>query len=244
MKNPLPHPEEQNRISALKSYDILDSLPEQEYDELTSLASEICQTPISLISLIDDKRQWFKSNHGLDVRETPKEFAFCAHGILNPTETLIVPDSRQDSRFADNPLVTGDPNVIFYAGVPLVNNEGFPLGSLCVIDNNPKELTEKQLAALKTLAKQVVNLLELRRSNKALSTVKKLLEQRNDELEQIVAIARNEVRPQVLQLHNRFLELITKAIDPSPEAIRPLLKESIKTVREIEDGLNRMHQLD
>ncbi|QDK80204.1 GAF domain-containing protein [Spirosoma sp. KCTC 42546] len=244
MQIPPPPPEETNRIDALRSYEILDSLPEPDYDELTTLASEICQTPISLISLIDDDRQWFKSNLGLTVRETPREFAFCAHGILNPTELLIVPDSRKDARFMGNPLVTGDPHVIFYAGVPLINEDGYALGSLCVIDHTPKQLTENQLSSLKILAKQVVNLLELRRTNKALTTLKRLLEQRNTELEQIAAIARDEVRPQVLQLHETILHLITESINPNPDTIRPLLKDTIKTVRAIEDGLNRMQQLD
>ncbi|GAB3702497.1 hypothetical protein GCM10027592_31980 [Spirosoma flavus] len=183
MQIPPSYPEESNRLVALRSYDILDSLPEQDYDDLTMLASEICQTPISLISLIDDKRQWFKSNRGLDIRETPREFAFCTHGILNPYEILIVPDSREDERFTGNPLVEGEPHVIFYAGVPLVNEDGYPLGSLCVIDNEPKELTQRQLALLKILGRQVVHLLELRRKNKALEVLKKVLEVRNAELE-------------------------------------------------------------
>ncbi|GAB3540800.1 GAF domain-containing protein [Spirosoma fluminis] len=177
------HSDEANRVEALRSYDILDTLPEQDYDDLTYLASQICQTPISLISLIDDSRQWFKSNHGLSVRETPCEFAFCTHGILDPHEILVVPDSRKDERFTGNPLVTGDPHVIFYAGVPLVDKDGYPLGSLCVIDNTPKQLTQDQLNALKILGKQVVNLLELRRKNKALEVMTKLLEERNSELE-------------------------------------------------------------
>lgn len=172
---------------ALKSYDILDSMPEQDYDDITSLASEICQTPISLISLIDDQRQWFKSSHGIDVRDTPRNFAFCSHTILNPNEVLMVSDLRTDERFAGNPFVTGDPAAVFYAGAPLVNEDGYPLGSLCVIDMEAKKLTNKQLKALKILAKQVVNLLELRRRNKSLETMKRLLEERNTELEKLVA---------------------------------------------------------
>ena len=168
MKSHLPNPVESNRIDALKSYEILDSLPEQDYDDITKLASEICQTPISLISLIDETRQWFKSNHGLPIRETPRELAFCAHAIINPNETMVVTDSREDERFAQNPLVTGDPNIVFYAGVPLVDSDGFALGSLCVIDRTVRQLSQSQLAALKTLARQVVHMLELRRANAVL----------------------------------------------------------------------------
>ncbi len=177
---------EKERLSVVKSYDILDSLPEQDYDDLTSLASEICQTPISLISLIDDQRQWFKSSHGIEVYETPRDSAFCSHTILNPKEVLMVPDLREDERFARNPFVTGDPAAVFYAGVPLVNEDGYPLGSLCVIDMEAKKLSPKQLAALKIIAKQVVNLLDLRRKNKSLETLKRLLEERNTELEALV----------------------------------------------------------
>ena len=177
--------EEDNRVAALKSYLILDTIEEEDYDNLTSLASEICQTPISLISLLDDKRQWFKSHHGLDVRETPKEFAFCSHAIIDPEQIMVVTDSRQDARFANNPLVTGDPHVIFYAGVPLVDSDGFALGSLCVIDHAAKQLSESQLAALKILAKQVVNLIELRRSNAELQAAKVIMEERNKQLDEI-----------------------------------------------------------
>ncbi|WP_375447092.1 PAS domain S-box protein [uncultured Fibrella sp.] len=161
-------PEETNRLEALKSYDILDSLPEQEYEDITLLASQICQTPIALISLIDDHRQWFKSNHGLDIRETDREFAFCSHAIVNPEQTMIVTDARADERFATNPLVTGDPHIVFYAGVPLVDSNGYALGSLCVIDQSSKELSQAQLVALEALSRQVMTLLELRKANKAL----------------------------------------------------------------------------
>jgi signal transduction histidine kinase/PAS domain-containing protein len=186
MDNTIPLSPEESRLAALKSYKILDTLPQKEYDDLTKLASEICQTPISLISLLDDHRQWFKSHHGLAASETPREFAFCNHAIINPNEIFIVNDSRKDSRFSNNPLVTGDPYVIFYAGVPLVDSNGFALGSLCVIDNAAKQLSEGQISALKTLAKQVVSLLELRKSNDELKTAKDELEQRNALLDEVI----------------------------------------------------------
>ncbi|GAB3894716.1 sensor histidine kinase [Spirosoma agri] len=160
--------DETNRLNALRSYDILDSLPEADYDNITNLASQICQTPISLISLVDEKRQWFKANRGLALRETPRQFSFCAHAILNPYETFLVPDARQDERFASNPFVTGAPHVVFYAGVPLVDADGFALGSLCVLDDKPRELDPAQLTALRALTNQVVNLLALRKANRAL----------------------------------------------------------------------------
>lgn len=174
---------EQQRLQALKEYDIMDSLPEEDYDSITLLASQICGTPISLISLLDDRRQWFKSAVGLEVKETPKEYAFCVHTIQSPGEALIVPDSRKDDRFAGNPLVTGEPHVIFYAGVPLITESGYPLGSLCVIDDKEHSLTHFQLQALKELAKQVVHLMELKRKNRALAHLVNALEERNTELE-------------------------------------------------------------
>ncbi|MFD2569343.1 GAF domain-containing protein [Spirosoma soli] len=234
----IPPPEEDKRVEALKSYDILDSLPEQDYDDITKLASEICQTSISLISLIDDSRQWFKSNHGLNVRETPREYAFCSHAIINPYETLIVTDSRTDERFAGNPLVLGDPYVTFYAGVPLVDSEGYALGSLCVIDQEVKELTSGQLSALKILAKQVVNLLELRKSNKALTTITRILEQRNTELDQMVHVIRNDVKPNILVLSDT-IQLLENELS-RPQEANDILSQTIGTVNKIKEDLNRL----
>lgn len=168
MQKPQIPKNEEARLAELFSYRILDTLPEEDYDNLTSLASSICETPISLVSLIDPERQWFKSHHGLDASETPRDLAFCAHAINRQNEVLVVPDSRKDDRFHDNPLVTGAPDVIFYAGVPLVSSNGFALGTLCVIDNKPKEISDSQIESLRILGKQVVNLMELRRSHFAL----------------------------------------------------------------------------
>lgn len=172
MKKPLIPPNELARIEELNSYGILDTMPEQDYDNLTWLAAQICGTPISLISLIDPTRQWFKSHHGLDATETPRDLAFCAHAINKPGEILIVPDSREDERFSDNPLVTGDPHVIFYAGMPLISSNGYPLGTLCVIDNVPNSLSVDQIESLKALSQQVVRLMELARSENNMTSEK------------------------------------------------------------------------
>jgi signal transduction histidine kinase len=161
--------EDDERLNALRKYNILDTLPESDYEAITELAAQICQTPIALISFVDEQRQWFKSNRGLIVRETPREVAFCAHNIIDPSSPLIVEDARLDTRFVENPLVTGEPNIVFYAGMPLVDSEGFALGSLCVIDDRVRQLDAAQLSALNTLARQVVNLLALRKANRLLS---------------------------------------------------------------------------
>ncbi len=153
------------RLKALKEYQILDTMPEQLYDDITKLASTICDTPISLISLIDDHRQWFKSHHGLDVTETPKNLAYCAHAINEPDQLMEIPDAFEDKRFHDNPLAVGEPYVRFYAGTPLVDDNGYPLGTLCVIDHKPRHLTEAQKDALKALGRQVIALLNLRVEN-------------------------------------------------------------------------------
>ena len=166
---------EAQRLAALERYQILDTLPEAQYDDLTLLASQICGAPISLVSLVDSRRQWFKSHLGIAVRETPREISFCAHAIHEPT-LFEVPDATLDARFRDNELVTGDLQVRFYAGAPLVTSDGVALGTLCVIDNQPRQLTPAQRTALSALARQVVRLLELRR------TVAQL-EQSNRELE-------------------------------------------------------------
>ncbi len=155
---------EPRRLETLHSYRILDTLPEQAFDDLTLVASQICGTPIALVSLIDNDRQWFKSRHGLDASETSRDIAFCSHALQQGDEVFIIPNALQDNRFADNPLVTGEPFIRFYAGAPLITPSGEALGTLCVIDRQSRNMDAKQQQALRALARQVMSQLELRRN--------------------------------------------------------------------------------
>jgi PAS domain S-box-containing protein len=160
-QQPLP-PHEADRLAALRSLEILDTASEESFDELTALAASICQTPVALVSLVDEDRQWFKSRVGWTATATPRDVSFCAHTILQH-DLLIVPDASADDRFANSPLVTSDPAIRFYAGAPLVTPEGHALGSLCVIDRRPRQLTAEQAQALRILSRQVMVLVQTRR---------------------------------------------------------------------------------
>ena len=154
---------ERQRVAALERLEILDSMPEAAYDDLVTIASQICGTPMALISLVDRDRQWFKAKVGLDATETPREVSFCGHAIAKPEDLFVVPDATLDPRFRANPLVTGDPNVRFYAGAPIVTDQGEALGTVCVIDTVPRELSPQQRASLNALARQASMLLGMRR---------------------------------------------------------------------------------
>jgi diguanylate cyclase (GGDEF)-like protein len=160
---PLPS-DEAGRLAALRSYAVLDTACEAAFDDIARLAARLTRRPIALVSLIDAERLWAKARHGLEITEAPRNLAFCAHAILQPDQPLVVDDTRADPRFADNPLVHGDPGLRSYTGVPLVNAEGYALGTLCVLDHAPRQTSEEELEILSGLARSVSTALELRRA--------------------------------------------------------------------------------
>ncbi|MEB3359967.1 MAG: PAS domain S-box protein [Synechococcales bacterium] len=205
MSIPFPDNEEQ-RLRKLLDYGILDTPPEPAYDDLTLLAAHICQAPIALISLLDAHRQWFKSAVGLNESETPRDIAFCTHTILDQ-DPMVVPDATADARFSQNPLVTSDPHIRFYAGAPLRSPDGYALGTLCVIDTQPRQLSAEQVAALEALSRQVVSQLELRLNLQRLSKVLEESQQINAALQE---------SQQRFQEQQRLYETILNAL---PQAV-------------------------
>lgn len=231
-----PTKQEDERIRELEKLHILDSLEEDEYDTITQLASTICETPISLISLVDTNRQWFKSHKGLEARETPKEYAFCAHAIHSPHEVFEITDSRKDERFHDNPLVTGEPRVIFYAGVPLVTNDGQAVGTLCVIDHETNKLSDDQHKALRALAKQVVQLFNLRIKTIELENIHKEVSQKNEELEVFARNAAHDLKSPLSSIIGLSTALLNNCKNDLEE-------EDYMLVKMIDSSSRKLHQM-
>lgn len=188
-----PHPEnEGDRLQKLLDYKILDTGPEKAFDRITRIVAETIGVPIALVSLIDTDRQWFKSRYGLDAEQTPRDAAFCAHAILGD-QVFVIEDAHLDERFADNPLVTGDPSVRFYAGAPLITPDGHKLGTLCAIDRVPRKISNEHLQLIEDLASLVVDEIELQR---ALRLAVSNVEEQNDL--RVAAEAANTVKSQFL----------------------------------------------
>lgn len=192
---------EVKRLKVLWQYDVLDTVPEEVFDDLTDLAAHICEAPVAMISLVAEDRQWFKAKVGISLTETARDISFCAHAILND-DLLVIPDATKDPRFRDNPLVTGPERIRFYAGAPLVTPDGHALGTLCVLDKKPRKLRAEQQNALRVLARHVVSQLELRRHARELAEAREDGRQLKSELTR----ARAEIerlRRQLARFQNR-----------------------------------------
>lgn len=238
MQRPPQLSDEQSRQTELDAYAILDSISEAEFDNITSLAALVCDTPISLISLVDKDRQWFKSNLGLPpkVQETHRDFSFCAHAIHSPTELFEVRDATSDERFADNPLVTDEPRVIFYAGIPLLSSAGHPLGTICVIDHEPKELTDRQRAFLKGLGEQVSQLLENRRHRLQLERKVMELQVRNENLDRFASTAAHDLKMPLRQIAS-VADLLVSDFGTQ------LAPDEKQLLQQIHDSTRKLHEL-
>lgn len=243
MITPNRHPKEFERQQVLERYKILDTMAEQAYDDITKIAAAICGTSIAVISLVDKDRQWFKSAVGLGVSETPRDIAFCAHAILD-SNLLIVNDATKDNRFHDNPLVTDAPFIRFYAGAQLQSPEGLNLGTLCVIDPQPMELSANQYDVLRSLSRQVMMLLELRYNLSQLSSISSDLKNTNDKMNQLVGIVAHDLRNPLGNIHS-LAEMIdeTTSKNELEEYIR-LIKLSSSSCSEMVQNILEMSALE
>ncbi len=224
---------ENKRLASLRALQILDSPPDSRFDRLTRLASELLGVPIALVSLVDENRQWFKSKVGLEAQETPRDHAFCAHAILGE-DPLVVADATEDPRFQDNPMVQGDPKIRFYAGVPLLSEHSHGLGTLCVIDHKPKELSNRELQILKDLAAIATDELELHRIANESKKRQVELERSNQDLELFAYVASHDLK-EPLRMISSFMDLLSKSYGPQ------LDDDAREYIRFATDGANRMN---
>ncbi len=238
--------DEQQRLAAVRSYNLLDTLPEKDFDNITELTASICDVPISLVTLLDADRNFLKSHYGIPFSESPRNISFCGHAILDETDIFIVEDARKDTRFKDNPLVK-DMNAIFYAGVRLINSDGYPLGTLCVFDVKPRTLTKSQKKALIAMAYQVVNLFEARKRNRTLMTVQQELEEKNEELKNFAGIVSHDMKMPLANMIITSDMLRSKygvLLDDQGKEYLDYLKQSSFTLSEYITGLLEHYESD
>lgn len=230
---------EKQRLKAVKEYKLLDTLPEEDFDNITNLVANICDVPISLITLLDADRNFLKSHYGIPFNESPRNISFCGHAILENNPIFIVEDTTKDQRFYNNPLIK-DHNVKFYAGVPLINPEGFPLGTLCVYDVKPKQLTKQQQEAMIILAKQVVNLFELRLKNNQLTNAYYLLDERHQSLKTFAGKVSHDLKSPLANITS-LSQLFKDELKASNPEINleylDFIEESADTLRAYIDGI-------
>lgn len=238
---------EHQRVQALRAYDILDSEIEEAYDSLTRIAAQVCGTQMSVISFIDEKRQWFKSHYGIDAKETPREVSFCTHAILKPDEVMEVKNATKDDRFKENPLVTGNPNIRFYAGAPLVSPEGYALGTICVIDEIPGQLSDFQKDVLQSLSRQAVIMLELRKKSKLLIEQKRQLEEHNTQLQKFAYVVSHDLRSplnNISALSNIISENEELDLDEDSRKFLSMIVQSADSLKSLIDGILKYYSSD
>lgn len=237
---------EKQRQKAVEKYNILDTLPEESFDTITSLISYICDTPISLITLLDHDRNFLKSHQGLPFNESPRAISFCGHAINSDDDITHIEDTRLDERFHDNPLVV-DYGAVFYAGAPLVDPRGFKLGTLCVYDVKPRKLTAEQITAIKGMSKQVVRLFEERYQNLLLQELQEKLQQRNKNLEKFAAMVSHDLKSPLAQITS-LAELIEADIKENHREdifmYLEYIKKSSATLREYIDGVLKFYKAE
>ncbi|AUC83673.1 GAF domain-containing sensor histidine kinase [Lacinutrix sp. Bg11-31] len=227
------------RQRAVESYNLLDSFPEDSYDNITEIICYIAKAPISLITLLDNDRNYIKSNCGFPLNESPRNISFCGHAIQSEDEIMIVEDARKEKRFHDNPLVKNH-NAIFYAGVPLVNPKGYKLGTLCVYDHEPRQLDEAQKKALIAMSKQVVRLFEQHKQNKTLKDIKNKLEKRNLELDKFASIVSHDLKSPLANIIS-LTELLEQEnegkLNADSKTYLNYLKSSSSSLKDYIDGI-------
>lgn len=246
MKTPEFPSNEKQRMAAVHSYELLDTLPEKDFDNITALTASICEVPISLVTLLDADRNFLKSYYGLNFNESPRNTSFCGHAILDDDSIFIVEDARNDPRFENNPLVK-EMQAIFYAGVRLVNSEGYPLGTLCVFDTKPRTLSKSQKNALISLAYQVVNLFEARKRNRTLLQVQRELKEKNEELKNFAGIVSHDMKMPLANMIITSDMLRTKygsVLDEQGKEYLDYIKQSSFTLSEYITGLLEHYETD
>jgi len=238
--------DEAQRLAAVRSYHMLDTLPEKDFDNITALTANICDVPISLVTLLDADRNFLKSHYGIPFNESPRDISFCGHAILEESSIFIIEDARKDDRFKENPLVK-DMNAIFYAGVRLVNSDGYPLGTLCVFDTKPRVLSESQKNALIAMAYQVVNLFEARKRNRALLSVQKELKERNEELKNFAGVVSHDMKMPLANMiitSDMLRSKYGQHLDEQGKEYLDYIKQSSFTLSEYVTGLLEHYETD
>lgn len=237
---------EEQRLDALATYQILDTRSEKSYDDIVNLASTLCETPIAIISLVDQNRQWFKAKTGISQIETPREVAFCSHAIKTPDDMMIVGDTEKDPRFCDNPLVTGSTSFKFYAAYPIKSASGFPLGTLCVIDTQPRVLTDLQAKSLRTLAGNTENLMELHKTNMDRIRITSELAKTQLELEAFAYAASHDLKSPLRGIDNlaKWIREDAQELDDENNERIVMIQGRISRLENLLDSISQYYSSD